>query len=226
MNKLKTIVVFLYITSLLSCKKDSSQVNNVKILGRVLNLCTNKNLANVQVSLLTKGPKGGSLSVLSDGNGDFSFNNISINMSSDYVYSVYIESKSGIGNGPEAGFDGVEVDINKNDLGHFFILGVVPHFKYWQLYFPNTTFTNLDTFVLTYVQKIFHANVPQNPNYRLVDSCPCPIVSPTNYVGGFNNYWMGWWYVTYNKTKNGMHTIKTDSFYVDWGANKTDTMPF
>jgi hypothetical protein len=229
----KTVIyclVLLFIGFFLTdCKKDTSNLQTATIKGSVFNLCTNKNLAGIVVYFETKGPKGNSsVAVTSDPNGNFAFSDVSINMSSDYNYVLIIESKSGIGNGPEVGFDGVNIGINKSDLGHIFTLGVVPHFKTWNLYFPaGTTTTINDTFSLTLQQKIFHANVPGNSNYKLT-ICDSPTFPPptTNSIGAVSNYWMGWWYSTLDKTMNGVHTIKIDSFYVDWVVTKTDTIQF
>lgn len=213
------------------CKKDTAEIRTATINGSVLNLCTNKNMAGINVSLVTHGPEGASSRTYqSDANGNFTFSNVSINMSSDYHYNVYIQSKSGIGSGPEVGFAGVDVSVDKKNLSHYFVLGVVPHFKLWSFYFPaGTNLSTGDTITLTMQQNIFHANVPQNGNYKitLINSPQYPIpASSGNYIGTSGNGWMGWWHSTLEKVKNGVYTIKTDSFYIDWGQTKADTIPF
>ena len=52
------------------------------------------------------------------------------------------------------------------------------------------------------------------------------IPPPSNFIDNIGNHCMGWWHTTLDKTKNGIHTIKTDSFYVGWGATVTDTIPW
>jgi hypothetical protein len=227
LKKILKHIIISFIAILLICckKKNSDTLSTHNIHGQVYNLCTNKGLANVTVFLNSSGPSNSSFSVVSDVNGNFNFSNIQIHSSDEYTYSLFIPSKSGIGNGPEIGFDGIDAVLNKSSLDQNQICRVAPHFKNWNLYFPNTLFTSSDTFVLTMQQNIIHFNSP-NSNFRSIDSCPCPITTPTHLAGGLNNYWMGWWHVTLNKTKNSVHIINTDSFFVDWGATKTDTIPW
>ncbi len=104
----------------------------------------------------------------------------------------------------------------------------MPHSGDMTLFFPaNVNYTPNDTFILTIQQNILHKNVP-SAIYSLTIaigpySTPPP---PINALGNIGSYWMGWWHTTLNKTKNGVHIIKTDSFYVGWWKAVTDTIPW
>lgn len=228
MKYLPLVTLFLLIG--LSCKKDKKdETTTTTINGRVLNLCTNQTMANIAISFISKGPSGSSsVQTYSDSNGNFTFSNVQINFSDDYKYSVYIESKSGIGSGPEVGFDGVEVYVDKSDLGHYFNLGVAPHFKLWYFYFPTgTNISPSDTITLTIEQKVMKANRPSSIyQLPLLDSPTYPATISNNSLGHIGNYWMGWWHSTLERTKNGVHIVKTDSFYIDWGETRADTIPY
>lgn len=213
-----------------SCKKDAANdtITTQTIHGQVYNLCTDSGLVNCTVFLnINNSASGGStLQTVSGTNGMFSFANVQIHSSSDYTYDLEVQDNPLACCG-KPGIDGAGVGINKSNLTQTYVLNVTPHFNSWNLYFPNTLFTASDTFVMTYQQNTYHKNVTgAYTNWQLVDNCPCPITTPTHKSAGFDNYWMGWWQVTYNKTTNGVHTIKTDSFYVGWGATVIDTIPW
>jgi hypothetical protein len=218
------VLYILILLSVYSCKRDKDIMTTASINGQVYNLCNDSGLANVIIFLNIKSSAANSsLSTISGADGNFSFNNIQMHSSSDYIYNLNIPSNSAGGYKPA--IDGVTIDIDKSKINQKQILNVAPHFKYWQLYLPNTLFTANDTFMLTFQQNTMHMNVASS-NWQLIDNCPCPISTPTHLAGGFSNYWTGWWQVIYNKTKNGVHTIKTGNFYVGWGATKTDTIPW
>ena len=74
-------------------------------------------------------------------------------------------------------------------------------------------------------QNIYHKNVPNGDykrtarNYILHTDRIIMVVQ--------NNYVMGWWHLTTDKIKNGVHTIKTDSIYIPYGGNEiSDTIPW
>ena len=122
--------------------------------------------------------------------------------------------------------DGDAIAVNKGNYNTIYVLKVAPHFNYWSLYFPNTLFTSVDTFIMSYQQNTYHNNVP-NANWQQIDNCPpCYLSNPSHLAGGISNYWMGWWQVTYKKIKNGVQSTNIANFYVGWGANVTDTIPW
>jgi hypothetical protein len=215
---------FLILLSVYSCKKDKDTITTSSVNGQIYSLCNDSGLANVIVFLNINNSGGNSsLSTTSGANGNFSFNNVQIHSSSDYSYSLNVHSNGAGGYKPA--IDGSTINIDKLKINQKQILNVVPHFNYWYLYFPNTLFTSNDTFVLTLQQNVFHSNFPSHI-YQSISNCPCPITIPTHFAGGLSDYCMGRWQVTLDKTKNSIHTIKTDSFYIGWGATLTDTIPW
>ena len=217
----------------LSCKKDGANdtITNQTIHGQVYNLCTDSGLANVTVFLNINNSNGGrsTLQTVSGANGMFSFANVQIHSNSDYSYNLEVQDNS-IGGGNILAIDGTEVGINKGNLNQSYGLNVIPHCKVWHIYLPaGTNITSNDTFALTLQQNIYHKNViGTGTNWQLIDHFP-PAPQPpypANYIDITYNYWMGWWHTTLDKTKNGLHIIKTDSFYVGWGATVTDTIPW
>lgn len=224
LNKL-LLLLFIATVFLASCKKDNDVVTNRNIHGQVYNMCTDSGLANITVYLnVVTASSSYSASAVSAADGSFTFSNVQVHSSSSYTYNLYIPSKSGIGNGPEIGFDGLDADINKSHITEVLKCNVAPHAQYWQLYFPNTLFTANDTFTMTLEQRTIHKNMP-GAIWNAIDNCPCPITTPIHLAGGLGNYWMGWWHVTYDRTKNGIHTVFTDSVYVRSAlGTQTDTL--
>lgn len=221
----KIVISFVLFYLLLNgCKKEPDIVSSKSITGQVFNLANDSGLANVTVFLNISGPEGySSLTATSNANGNFIFSNVQIHTSNDYKYSLEVPSNGAGGSQPA--IDGSSIVLDKSKLNQNFILHVIPHFKYWELYLTNSSFTSSDTFLFTMQQNIIHKNT-SNSNWQLVNNCPCPITGTTNVLGGIGNYWMGWWQVTLDKTVNGVHTVNTDSFYLGWGATVTDTIPW
>ena len=161
-----------------SCKKDSDtdKVTTQTIHGQVYNLCTDSGLANVTVYLKIQGPSPSSLQTVSGTNGNFTFN-VPVHSSDDYTYELYIPSLSGIGGGPEVGFDGCDGYVIKSNVNQSQLLCVVPHAKNWNIYLPyNAHFTTNDTISLIIQQNTFHKNVP-NGVYQLIE-INCPLYPP------------------------------------------------
>lgn len=219
------LLLGLFIMVLLGCEKDDDITENVTIKGNVFNLCTNKGLGNITIYFITETSKSSSsIQTISDTSGNFAFINVSINNSTKYTYYLYIESKSGIGGGSEIGFDGVKGEIDKNKLNELKIMGVVPRFK--NLCFqinPAVHISYPDTVIVSFEQKIFHANVPQAPykSKRTTTELQDGFATCS-----FGNYPMGLWHITIDKTKGGVQTITNDSIYIDWGETKTYTFSF
>jgi hypothetical protein len=40
------------------------------------------------------------------------------------------------------------------------------------------------------------------------------------------NHRMGWWHITLDKTKSGIHSLIEDSIYLDMGGTSTYTIPW
>jgi len=116
----------------------------------------------------------------------------------------------------------IKSNINQNQM-----LEVVPRIQNMYLYFPaNTALTINDTFTLVLQQNIFHKNVPNGVYQIVAGDSPTYPPPHNNFIGSIGSYPMGRWKVILDKTKNGVHIIKTDSFYVSWGATVTDTIPW
>lgn len=221
-----SIVAFLYLSLIFyACRRDpNDNVSKQTIYGKVYNLSTDSGLSNTKVYLDITGPNGSSsLSALSGVNGSFSFPDVQVHSSSDYSYALKVPS-NGAG-GYEPAINGTTLALDKSNLNQSQILYVIPRFKEWYLYFPNTLFTSQDTFILTLTQNTIHKNLPSY-NYQSISNCPCPLSTPTNSLAALADYWTGWWQVTLDKTKNGIQTLNTDSFYLGWGATVTDTIPW
>jgi hypothetical protein len=224
---MKNIFKYTFLFCLLStfaCKKKDS-ISNHTISGQVYNLCTDSGIGNITVYIRENG--GRIAQTVSSVNGNFTLSNVSVHSNSDYKYEIYIPSVNGSGTGPEIGIDGFDLTLDKSKIGQSIVCNVVPHLKMWNLYFPvGTSLTVSDTFTLMLQQNIFRKNNSSGKNVIAV--CNSPAIAPpdTNYIGGINDYPMGWWYSTLDKTKSGTHIITKDSFYVGYGAIKTDTIPW
>lgn len=216
----------------ISCKKDKDTdlVTTQTIHGQVYNLCTDSGLENVTVNLNINNSGGSSsLNTISNSNGDFSFSNVQINSNSKYTYNLEVASVSGIG-GASYAINGANIEIDKESLNQFFSLKVAPHANNWRLYLPASITAAIynDTFTLTLQQKTLHKNDPSITTYSLTEViAPCPPPpAPINFIDNMGNYWMGWWETKLDKTSNGIHTIKIDSFYVGWSTVGVDTLPW
>jgi hypothetical protein len=218
------VLYFLILFSVYSCKKDT--ITNYSVNGQVYNLSTDSGITNVTVFLNMYSSSGNSsLSTTSGANGNFSFNNVPVHSNSDYTYSLNIPSNSAGGYKPA--IDGSTINIDKSKINQKQILNVVPRTASWKLHFPAGTHIAItDTFKLTIQQNIVHANLP-SWNYKLIEG-DCPTYPPptSNYIDNVGSYWMGRWYSRLDRTQNGLHIIKTDSFYIGWGAYQTDTIPW
>ncbi len=171
---------------------------------------------------------GNTIGQLNSGaNGNFTFSNVQIHSSSSYAYALQTIDNPDGGHG-EPPISGDAISLDKEDLNKIYKLQVVPLVLQWYLYFPSgTVLSTGDTILLTLRQKIFQKNFPSG-NY-LLTLCNSPtytFVTTNNYIGDLSFEWMGWWYSTLSKTKNGVHSLKTDSFYVGWNVNVTDTIPW
>ena len=220
---------------MISCKKDSSSSTDSiiaqSIHGQVYNFCTDSGLANVTVFLNINNSANGGTTIqtktVSGTNGNFTFN-VPVHSSNDYTYELKIPSVSGIGGGTQPAIDGCDGDIIKSNINNIQKLCVVPHSGDITLFFPgNVNYTPNDTFLLTIQQNILHKNVPSAVYSLTISIGPYPAPAPPiNALCNIGSYWMGLWHTTLNRTTNGVHIIKTDSFYVCWWKTVTDTIPW
>lgn len=224
MKKLAIICV-LGVVLASSCKKDAANdtITTQTIHGQVYNLCTDSGLLNCTVFLQQNGSTIAQMN--SGATGNFTFSNVQIHSSKDYSYELTIPSISGIGGG--GGINGNNITIDKSKIGQTQVLYVEPSFNNWMLYFPaHSNITISDTFILTLQQNIYRTNVP-NGTYQIVaGNSPTYPLNSSNFIGNVGPYWMGWWQATLNRTVNGTHIIKKDSFYLGWNVNVTDTIPW
>jgi hypothetical protein len=225
---IKFLLVF-FILFAISCKKDkdTDTVTTQIIHGQVYNLCTDSGLVNCTVFLIEN---GSTLAQMSSGvNGNFTFSNVQIHSSSSYSYSLKTIDNPDGGNGLPP-ISGDATNLDKGNLNQIYKLQVIPLVLQWFLYYPKGTvvsYTSNDTLLLTLHQKIFHKNFPSGNYLLTLGNAPTYTSSSTsNFIGDLSFEWMGWWYSTLSKTKNGVHTVKTDSFYVGWNKNVTDTIPW
>lgn len=218
------IILFILSTTLIifcSCKKDKDVIALHTINGMVFNNCTDSGLENVTVYLnINDGKSTSSRQTISDSNGNFSFDGVSIHSSSKYSYAIYIPSKSGIngGGGTEVGFNGTTLNFNYDEVDMFFKPRVTPKFLFL-CYQSNATFPIMqpDSLDIYFEQKTFHKNVPLLP-YSGV------IYNNSNISSCSSNYPMGKWNFIIKKWKSGVYTTTIDSIYLGWGSTTTYTI--
>ena len=224
----KTLLcIVLCIVIFTRCKKETDTITTATLHGQVYNMCTDSGLVNCTVFLKQN---GNTLAQMQSGaGGNFSFSNVQIHSSSSYSYALAtIDNPDGAGTLPPIA--GGVAAINKSNLGQNYVLQVIPITLQWWLYFPAGTVVSStvnDTLLLILQQKIFRKNFPSGNYLITLQNSPTYTFSGTgNYIGDLSFEWMGWWYSTRTKTKNGITTTKTDSFYVPWNASSTDTIPW
>jgi hypothetical protein len=228
MNKgiLLFVILLLFISS---CKKD--EIDVVTLMGNVRNNCTDSGFANITVDFITDFSSRGifnskesskSISTVTDANGNFVFNNVSINHNSEYKYYFSITNYDHYLNN-EYGHSGGAVELDKAKAANFLQLGIIGRFKLCTFYLPaGTVITPPDTFIIKLEQRTFHYYAPNN----LWDG----MVTSGSFIGNsnpnFGDYPMGWWHMTGEKTKNGIHTIINDSIYLGMGATASYNIPW
>ena len=229
MKKIVNCILILFVLFAIACKKDNGKdtdvVSTQNIHGQVFNLCTDSGLVNCTVFLKEN---GNTIAQLNSGTGgNFTFNSVQIHSSSSYSYAVETIDNPDGGGGLPAISGGI-ASINKENLSQMYVLKVIPIVIQWFLYFPNGTVDPCtDTVLLTLQQKVFHKNYPSGNYFLTLRNSPTfTYTGSSNYIGDPAPYWMGWWYSTLTRTKNGIKTIKADSFYLPWVNTVTDTIPW
>ena len=217
---MKTTLYFLFIWFLVfafGCKKDADVISTQTIHGQVFNVCTDSGLANIPVYLQENGIN--IAQTVSGANGNFSFINAKTHSSGDYNYALYVYSHGAA----SPAIDGASVPVMNFATTLNYVVKVRTRLYSGSTYFRNTTFLQTDTFSYVLQQTIFHKNVPYDDSWQVSQSSPCNYC-PTNYMGNISNFPSGMWRVTLYRTKNGVHTTQTDSFYVGWGVTRVDTL--
>ena len=216
-------LIFLLLSA--SCKKEQDMVTTQALHGQVYNMCTDSGLVNCTVFLKLNGSNIAQMQ--SGASGNFTFSNVQIHSSSSYTYALAtIDNPDGGGGLPAIA--GASSTIDKGNQNISYLLNVVPVVIQCFLYFPKGTIDPCtDTVLLMVQQKVFHKNIPSGIYLQTLRNSPTyTYTGSSNYIGDGAPTWMGWWYSTLSKTKNGVHTEKTDSFYLGWNNTITDTIPW
>jgi hypothetical protein len=150
---------------MVSCnKKDITK--NVTVSGNVRNNCTGKGFVGVTVNFKTTHEKAfgktvsSSQTVVTDSDGDFSFNNIDIYGSSKYNYYISIPTYSN----HDFEFFGISSQkLNKSEMTTPYQIGVSATFKLLYFFLPNgVTINSPDSFSIKLQQRIYHSFEPNN----------------------------------------------------------------
>jgi len=197
---------------LFSCVKDKTEEISVK--GNVRNNCTGLPFKAVAVRF-TK-PEG-TESRETDNEGNFDFGDVEVNGKNNYTYKLGI---SGYSN-PDYEFYGITVGLVKDELKVFHQFGVSASFKLLRFVIYNQQNINPpDSFFLSGSQHTLHYYEPDR-----IDRFEFSSNGFYNGVG-ISGYPMGWWHITLEKYKSGIHTAVYDSVYVGIGATETYTIPW
>ncbi|MEO8761085.1 MAG: hypothetical protein ABI448_09350 [Bacteroidia bacterium] len=199
--KKKFLLLIVITAFVLSCKKDDV-VSSQTIRGRVYNLCNDSAMTGVFVYVFEN--NNVTAQGVSDATGSFLISNVQIHSNSHYVYTL-----------------SSAITIDKNNPSAFHTLGFVQTGSL-SLHLPKRALLT-DTFQLTMQQNVYHKNYPSG-NYIVNISGP-----PTNQsgdIGNGNELVIGWWHLTTDRIKNGVHIVKADSFYLPYNNFYTDTIPW
>ncbi|MFL5754065.1 MAG: hypothetical protein ACJ76F_11705 [Bacteroidia bacterium] len=221
---MRSLVTFLLILFLASCgKKDNSK--DMTVSGNVRNNCTGSGFADVTVNFITTRKKSfgktesSKLITKTDASGNFSFVT-EVSTSDKYTYAISIPGYSNY----DTEFFGTGQEIEADKLGEFQQFGVSASFKTCPFSLPaGTNIVTPDTFTLILQQRVLHSFEPERV-WKLI-WFPQTFefgIAPVN----FGNYPMGWWQITLDKTKSGVHTVIQDSIYLGMGASATYTIPW
>lgn len=208
------------------------------INGMVFNNCTDSGLANVTVYLnINDGSSTSSRQTLSDANGNFSFDGVSIHSSSKYSYAIYIPSKSGYissGGPTEIGINGTTLNFNYDEVGVFFKPRVTPKFLFCGFYCTTNKTSLSDSIIYKCSQYIYHKNNSNEifsfggevasayGDYLGTVNVPDPNI--VTYYSPMGNYPMGKYIIEMDIWKSGVYTTRMDSVYLGWGSNTTYTI--
>ncbi len=223
MKKLITVSFLFFLVLFTNCKKEKDVVTEQTVNGMVYNQCTDSGLAGVTVfiKIYKDNSEFNSYQTISGSGGNFSFNCVNIYNSTKYSYALKIPSKSGIGATTieYCGFIGTTISFTKDESNTFFKPKVIPTFLNLSVFHTYSgSVTNLNDSIQTvFTQLVYHKNIPTLPfsfgggTYGTIGS--------SNYSIG--NYPMGFWNITIDKWKGGIHTTKNDSIYLGWASSKT-----
>jgi hypothetical protein len=222
---MRQLLFFLVILFLTSCgKKDVSR--NQVISGNVRNNCTGSGFADVTVNFICTQKKSlgksetSILSTKTNANGDFNFTT-DVNTSGKCSYAIDIPGYSNA----QTEFYGIRADIEANRFSEFQQFGVSASFSNCFITLPSgIAVLSPDTFTLSFKQPVLHFYEPS----RLWTAIYYPrfLNAGSMYSPNFGNYPMGWWQITLDKTKSGVHTVTQDSIYLGMGASATYVIPW
>lgn len=167
-------------------------------------------------------------SAWTDANGNFSFSGIDIHKNSKYAYSIYIEDKNRYLS-KQYGHSGLDpIELDKDKILEPKQLGVIGSFSRCILSLPPGVFiAPPDSFTLRFQQPVLHGYEP-NRIYEAV-FYPRNLNTGTGssaYSPSWGDYPMGMWHITFDKIKNGLHTVTKDSIYLDMGEVTTYQLPW
>ncbi|MBI4645403.1 MAG: carboxypeptidase regulatory-like domain-containing protein [Bacteroidia bacterium] len=226
---MKRIIILLsvFLSSLFGCNKDEDIINT-SITGFVLNIGTGNGFPNVEVQLIEVREKTFSTSsdikvwyTTSDADGNFSFPDIPVNFNEKYSYSLYIKSWST----KDTEFFGSSTSFEKEDLADTYTIGVYATFHQLFLYLlENSVVIYPDTFIIVLEQRIKHFYYPTGLWQLEANSSHFTPIGHDHVY--FSNHSMGWWHITFDKTKGGVHSVIYDSIYMDMGETKIYILPW
>lgn len=229
MTRSKYIFLFVVFSFLITtCKKEEEDyIKKETIRGNVRNNCTGKGFANVEVKLLERHENGNnnvdvnSYSCITDTNGNFIFKDIDIHYSDKYSYAEYIESHYS----PDYNFYGIgPIEIEKGSMSVFNQIGISASFKVCKIMLPlGITVSTPDTFAIKFEQLKLHY---YEPDRNWVLNRYSSAGNTTGEILSLATYPMGWWHITFDKTKDGIHSIINDSIYLEMGADTSYTIPW
>lgn len=223
---MKQFFNLILILFLASCgKKDLS--TNQTISGNVRNNCTGTGFADVKVNFITIKKKAfgktesHAVSTKTDADGNFSFIT-DVDKSGKHSYAIDIPGYSNY----DTEFYGIMADIEPENLSRFHQFGVSASYKSLYLNLPQgITINSPDSFFISMHQNTLHFYEPERV-WKINYSSFNGISSANNNINYSGGYPMGWWQITLDKTKGGVHSVMQDSIYLGMGASATYTIPW
>ena len=218
-------LIFIFFST---CKKDEQHKNAV-IKGHILNLCTDKGLANIEVNFREVHKKRFNkyekeeFTAYSDADGNFKFTK-TIHMSDDYKYYMSVPSNP-LPTDSVRKFESISSTmIEKSELLSGINVGLSPSFYKLRIYILGANnIHQTDTLSLHLYNKIVQKNILgavsdfKFSNLRTISGSD--IIET-----GISEYRMGTWCIDFYKIKNGVATTLRDSIYLDIGGSKSYTI--
>ena len=219
----KILIIIISLMAIFSCKKQVL-IKDAVIHGKVINLCTNRGLRNVEVVFREVHKKSFNkyekeeFTTYTDNEGKFSFNK-TIYKSDNYKYYIIVSSYSN----KNTEFDGPGInELDKGNITRDIDIRVTATFKRLNIRLSNMLqFTAADSLHYNFEQRTVK-KLLSNPvaDYGTFFNSSNNITQDT-LIDFVDNYFMGTWYLTIYKKKAGVITNYTDSIYLDMGDSKT-----